>query len=341
VSKFKNFDNAVEKELYLMNQRYKDNSDDYKSLLLLAVGLLVEGKKSLFKIKKELKESVPALDITDDFVKIASQQSRIITGDKTSDFSLSKESYAGLSFKESLEDRRRSIVKSLFSFIVDAKNELADTSAVPQPVKSRAFSPFVKDKAVLPVGRNTFSETRTLSSLVNNHVKRYQRRDDAFYNTQTKAAREYAYRSVDDKNKNIKGWLSLAVLDNRTSVICVGLANKYYSVKQYPTRRRLPNPPPRHPNCRSMFFGVEYGERIQSFMTQTADDFLHRNPETAKGFLGEEKHRLWLESDTSINNFIDLNRGVLFTNEQIKRKFFRSSYTRRPLNYGVDNGLFR
>jgi hypothetical protein len=90
-----------------------------------------------------------------------------------------------------------------------------------------------------------------------------------------------------------------------------------------------------------MFFGVEYGERIQSFMTQTADDFLHRNPETAKGFLGEEKHRLWLESDTSINNFIDLNRGVLFTNEQIKRKFFRSSYTRRPLNYGVDNGLFR
>jgi hypothetical protein len=118
---------------------------------------LVEGKKSLFKIKKELKESVPALDITEDFVKIASQQSRIITGDKTSDFSLSKESYAGLTFKESLEDRLRSIVKSLFSFIVDAKNELADTSAVHKPVKNRTFSPFVKDKAVLPVGRNTFS----------------------------------------------------------------------------------------------------------------------------------------------------------------------------------------
>jgi hypothetical protein len=42
-------------------------------------------------------------------------------------------------------------------------------------------------------------------------------------------------------------------------------------------------------------------------MTQTADDFMHRNPKTAIDFLGEEKHKLWLDSETSINNFIDLN----------------------------------
>jgi hypothetical protein len=70
-----------------------------------------------------------------------------------------------------------------------------------------------------------------------------------------------------------------------------------------------------------MLVGVEYGERIQSYMTQTADDFMHRNPKTAIDFLGEEKHKLWLESETSINNFIDLKNGALFTNEEIERKF--------------------
>jgi hypothetical protein len=213
----------------------------------------------------------------------------LITGDKNSEFSLSKESYAGLSFKESLEDRQRAIVKSSFAFIVEAKNVMA--------------------------------ENRAVSTLINNEAKKYKRRDDMFYNTQTKAAREYSYRSVDDKNNNIKGWLSIAVLDNKTSVICVGLANKYYSVKQYPKREDIPNQIPRHPNCRSMLVGVEYGERIQSYMTQTADDFMHRNPKTAIDFLGEEKHKLWLESETSINNFIDLKNGALFTNEEIERKF--------------------
>ena len=283
------FDKVVEKELYFINQRHKDNSEKYRSILLSSVGSLAEGKKSLFKIKKELRSAIPGLDITDDFVKLVSQHSRIITGDKNSEFSLSKESYAGLSFKESLEDRQRAIVKSSFAFIVEAKNVMA--------------------------------ENRAVSTLINNEAKKYKRRDDMFYNTQTKAAREYSYRSVDDKNNNIKGWLSIAVLDNKTSVICVGLANKYYSVKQYPKREDIPNQIPRHPNCRSMLVGVEYGERIQSYMTQTADDFMHRNPKTAIDFLGEEKHKLWLESETSINNFIDLKNGALFTNEEIERKF--------------------
>lgn len=285
----KKFDDVVEKELYFINQRHKDNSDKYKQLLLHTVGSLSDEYKSLFKIKKELRDAVPKLDITDEFETLVSQQRKIITGDKDSELPLNKESFAGLTFKESLKDRERAIVKSLFAFVVAVRSVLITN--------------------------------KTVSTLVRDEVNRYKRRDDMFYNTQAKSAREYAYRDVDNKNDNIKGWLSIAVLDNRTSVICVGLANKYYSVKQYPQRGDIPNQPPRHPNCRSILVAVEYGERLKDYMTRTADDFMHSNPKTAIDFLGEEKHKLWLESHTSINNFIDLKKGALFTNEQIERKF--------------------
>jgi len=283
------FDSVVEKELYFLNQRHENSSDKYKDILLWAVGAVTAGELPLYEIKSELKKRIKVLDATEGLTKQVQQQQRIITSNKDSELSLNRESFGGLSFKESIEDRNKSILKSVFAFTILVRNTL---------IENRGISPIVRDE-----------------------VNKYKRRDDMFYNTQTKAAREYAYRDIDNKNKDIKGWLSIAVLDNRTSVICVGLANKYYSVKQYPKREDIPNQPPRHPNCRSILIGVEYGERLKDYMTQTADDFMHRNPKTAIDFLGEEKHKLWLESNTSINNFIDLKKGALFSNEQIERKF--------------------
>ncbi|NYT47683.1 MAG: hypothetical protein H0A75_09190 [Candidatus Methanofishera endochildressiae] len=78
------------------------------------------------------------------------------------------------------------------------------------------------------------------------------------------------------KDSDIKGWISVAILDNRTSAICIGFTNKYYSIKDYPTRESIPNKPPRHPRCRSTIVAVRKGDRIAPSTVDTVDNFLFR-----------------------------------------------------------------
>jgi hypothetical protein len=61
---------------------------------------------------------------------------------------------------------------------------------------------------------------RSSAELIRDETKRMRNSIDMFLDTNLKAAREYAYQEADikiDKEDGIKGWLSLAVLDNRTS----------------------------------------------------------------------------------------------------------------------------
>jgi len=311
----KKFDSVLEKELYFLNQRHDNTSDKYKDILRWAVGAVTDGELSLVKIKSELKKRIADIDATEGLTDIIAQQRQIIIDDKVPELSLNDESFGGLSFREAIEDRNRAILKSMYQFVSKVEDELKVKKGVSLEKKRR------KGVSLEKRGRGVLAQRNGVSTLIRDEVNRYNRRDDMFYNTQTRAAREHSYREVDNNNDQIKGWLSIAVLDNRTSVICVGLANKYYRIEQYKKREDIPNQIPRHPNCRSILLAVEYGERLKDYMTQTADDFMYRNPETAIDFLGEEKHKLWLESKTSINNFIDLKKGALFSNEQIRHKF--------------------
>jgi hypothetical protein len=61
---------------------------------------------------------------------------------------------------------------------------------------------------------------------------------------------KYALVPMDEllMEDGIKGWLSIAILDNRTSAICIGYNNRFYTKKKYGTRDNVPSPPPRHPN---------------------------------------------------------------------------------------------
>lgn len=286
-------DKVIAQELFFNNQKYPDDSDRYEDLLSWITGAVeVAGDSWVKKVKPKIKDKFKKLSVKDDFEKVLSEQISVVTDEKPKHFPLSRESVAGATFEESIATRDRSVLKSAIAFA-----------------------------AATYAARSISGGIRGIGGMTKAEVKKYRRGNESFYITQSKAAREYGYSQNDGKDSDIKGWISVAILDNRTSAICIGFTNKYYSIKDYPTRESIPNKPPRHPRCRSTIVAVRKGDRIADYQTDTADNFLFRNEQIAVDLLGEERYKLWIESATSINNFIDLNRGTLFSTEQIRKRF--------------------
>lgn len=75
---------------------------------------------------------------------------------------------------------------------------------------------------------------------------------------------KYIYEKKLEKQKSNYGWVSVSVMDTRTSSICVSLNGKFYSAKDYPTRGDIPNIPPRHFRCRSILVQVGNKEELDS-----------------------------------------------------------------------------
>ena len=114
--------------------------------------------------------------------------------------------------------------------------------------------------------------------------------------------------------------MSIAVLDSRTSALCAGLHNQFYSVKDYPTRQDVPNAPPRHPHCRSILVTVFYGKDIRNFKGQNLETFLRRNPDVAREMMGKEKYRLWSDGKAKIDKYIDLKGRRWYRNDEIIKR---------------------
>jgi len=158
-------------------------------------------------------------------------------------------------------------------------------------------------------------------TLVSNEVNRYEKGIDAFYRTQTKGAREHGYAENDKKlRSNIKGWMSIAVLDNKTSAICLSLHNKFYSIEDYKTRFDIPYQIPRHPHCRSMFVTVFKDKSIQSYKGKNLETFLMQNPTQGKELMGIKKYEMFEQEKIKLTNFVDLKNGRYFTNAEIKKR---------------------
>lgn len=286
-------DKIIAQELFFNNQKYPDNSDKYTDLLRWILGAVeVAGDAWIKKVKPKIKEKVKKLSVKDDFEEVLSEQLSVVTNEDPVHFPLARESVAGATFQESIATRDRAVLKGAIAFA-----------------------------AAVYGARNANGIIKGVSSMVRAETKRYRRGNEMFYITQTKAAREYGYSKNDARDSDIKGWISVAILDNRTSAVCIGFTNKYYPIKSFPTRASIPNKPPRHPRCRSTIVAVKKGDRIADYQTDTADNFLFRNKQIAVDLLGVDRYKIWVDSATSINNFIDLNRGTLFSQAHIRKRF--------------------
>ena len=190
-----------------------------------------------------------------------------------------------------------------------------------ESVQARQLATKKQALGFMAIANETLKEKKSVNDLIDKEVEKYGKQLEAFYRTQTKKAREQGYLYNDKKdNKNIRGWISIAVLDNRTSPICISYHNKVYLKKDYKTREDIPNRPPRHINCRSILMPVYDGVRITNYKGQNISTFLKNNPKVAEDILGQKKYRIFKSGKAKINSFIDVKGQRFFTNDEIIKR---------------------
>jgi hypothetical protein len=282
-------DELINAEILFEQQYTGDESSKEFKALLLAIIASIKAGEPLKKTKKIIDESDINKDLKDNLEVMINEQLENITGEKQK-FDFATALIAGYTFNELLAQRKVTTKKQLTKFMVSAIDVIKQGGA----------------------GEAT---------LVSNEVNRYEKGLDAFYRTQTKGAREHGYAENDKKlRSNIKGWMSIAVLDNKTSVICLSLHNKFYSIEDYKTRFDIPYQIPRHPHCRSMFVTVFKDKSIQSYKGKNLETFLMQNPTQGKELMGIKKYELFTQEKIKLTNFVDLKNGRYFTNAEIKKR---------------------
>jgi len=276
----------IEAELYFEQQHISDNSHKEFLSLLFLIKSKLETNTPIKEIKRLIRANTVNNDLADKLKEFMEQQMSNIT-DEDESVSLHKEALAGYTFLELMRIRNQNTQKNLIATMARMREALKENS---------------------PVG-----------DIIDNEVKKYKRGLETFYRTSAKKAREYAYDKL-DKQRRVRGWISVAILDNRTSAICIALHNKFYLKKDYPSRFDIPNPPPRHPNCRTLLLTVYEGDRITDYKGQKISTFLKQNPRVAEEILGKKKYRIFKTGKAQINSFIDIKGHRFWRNDEIIRR---------------------
>ena len=285
----KDVDEIINFELLAEQQKLEDESAVAYKALLLAIVASIKAGEPLKDTKKLIEDANVNKDLSRDLRKISNQQIANITGEPAQ-INYDEAVIAGYTFKELVVQRKNTTKKQATKFMAQAQDVLKD-------------------------------EKEQISQLIKNEINKYEKSIETFYRTQTKSAREIGYAKNEKKlSKEIKGWISIAVLDNRTSAICSALSNVFYSKDDYATRFDLPYQIPRHPNCRSQFVAVFKGKSIQSYKGKNLETFLKQNPTAGKELMGIEKYRLFTEKGIKLTNFVDLKGKRFYTNSEIKKR---------------------
>lgn len=125
-------------------------------------------------------------------------------------------------------------------------------------------------------------------------------------------------RNVVEKKSALTGWISLAVLDGKTSAICVSLNKEIYTIDKYKVRSNIPNLPPRHFNCRSVVIRTTDMKRDLIDSGITFNSFLKSNSKVGVNLLGKKKYDLFIKGDYDIKSFIS-GDGNWFTLKELEK----------------------
>ncbi len=285
--------NELEAEEKVAEEQDGFEKETIKELMALVVAIGLSDKKTFFQKKKEVKEKVQSKRSIDGrVVRIIKAEERKLLGRGVKVWNENKQSFDGLTFKEAFARHNQAIEEQAQRVLKQIEELKKDAT------KTRAQ--FEKEKY----------------EIEQNAIRKARIRDRAFIRTQRAAAREVIEARRDKKYK-IDGWYSVAILDRKTSAICVSLHGKYYSKAEYKTRDSIPNAPPRHINCRSVLIRQEVGTELQ---VQTADEFLQANEEAGKGILGKKKYAIYKESGKSITSFLREDGASFKPNKEITTK---------------------
>lgn len=163
----------------------------------------------------------------------------------------------------------------------------------------------------ITINKNKQSVNKSLVSITNDYSKSV--REQAY------AKKPNAKYKVTDRK--LKGFLSVGVIDKRTSNICIKLNNVFYPVSKYKKRSDIPNLPPRHPNCRTLIVNIYDGDDIEEYKEITLTDLFKEYPNEFKRLIGAKKYDIMLNKKLTPNDIFDKNRTKFLTIKEIQERF--------------------
>jgi hypothetical protein len=304
-------------EILAEHQRLGDNSHTKYLDALYTIKRMLEKGVSIRRIKKYIKQLDINSELKDNLERLMNEQSNHITGADIA-IGLGALIVAGYTFKELVKSKKEGTYKALIRFMAQAKELLKDNNPIDE--------------------------------LIENEHKKYKNQIESFYRSNLKKAREYAYAENDKKlSKEIQGWISIAVLDNRTSAICASLHNEYYPKSKYKNRFEVPNPPPRHPNCYDKhtrvytqdgfkyFKDVKVGDMCLTFSPQTQNLSWEKVINTFKKY--EEK--IWNLKSKTVSMGISQDHPMIgFVRNSKNRKIKNFKKWENVLEMPKDSSLY-
>lgn len=295
MEKFTSFDKQLKLELYLNDHDKEYKSDEYEKLIIILINVL-RRKKTMKAVRNKLREYDISASFENAILKAINKEKKLILNNydykkvaKTTLGSLLLlEAVNGLTYRQAFNLRTDTIKRNALGFVKRVQDN---------------------------VRRGT-----PIDLLLRTEIEKRNNSEEAFFDDLNKQYRSYVYNEV-DQGLNIRGWISIAILDKRTSAICQSLHNQFYSIKDYKSRLELPDLPPRHPRCRSSIITVEEGYKVQDYVSQDLNTYFKRNPSDAIEMLGEEKYKIWKQSGVNASRLYNARKRKLYSNKELKRKF--------------------
>ena len=112
----------------------------------------------------------------------------------------------------------------------------------------------------------------------------------------------------------VKGWIFVATLDGRTTLICAGLHGQEFAIGKGPQ-------PPRHPACRSTSVPrLDAIPGVTPFEMPSYQAWLKAQPaDVQNDILGVAKARLFRDGGLTIDRFVD-NKGRVLTLAELRKR---------------------
>jgi len=135
-----------------------------------------------------------------------------------------------------------------------------------------------------------------------------------------KVTRNKAYAVIEKQSNDLIGWLYTAMLDRRTSTLCISLNNKFYSRKVYKSRGELPRIPnvSTHIHCRSILIPIYHLDEKKKYQNITLDEFIINDSIEARKLIGDRKYKLMIENKLDAKDIFDYRRRKFYTIKEIK-----------------------
>ena len=164
--------------------------------------------------------------------------------------------------------------------------------------------------------RDLVSQYTTGVIETNKSKKRALNATTGIYHDSLKVCREQGY----DKRskKGVKGWQYIAMLDRRTSGLCISLNGRIWLKSTYGSRGNVPYTPNvnTHPRCRSILVEIRFSDTTNH--VQTLDEFIDDDKNEARKMMGEKKYKLFIDGNLSAKDVFNPKGRKFLTNQEIQ-----------------------